>query len=170
VSFYSRDIIRRVREQQENPAVGPEVSAPLLASIPPDAPMDDATITVWNGERWVDFEHWRYNRPVPLEDPPTDAGPAIPVAAECVAGVCGERRICLIKDGERWLMVVGSRKASRRRKDFATPFLAHAIRTAEAWYGAPRDGWRAENRDEKGIHEAASVPPQDPDHAEGARE
>jgi len=49
VSFYSRDIIRRVREEQANPTASPEASPALLAAIPPDAPMDDATITVWNG-------------------------------------------------------------------------------------------------------------------------
>jgi hypothetical protein len=170
VSFYSRDIIRRVREEQENPTATPEASPPLLAAIPPEAPMDDATITVWDGERWLDYAQWRRSHPVAREDPPADARLAIPAETVCVAGACGERRICLIKDGERWLLFAGARKAGGRRKDFATPFLAHAIRTAEAWHGAPRDGWRAENRDEKGIHEAARVPPQNPDHAEGARE
>jgi hypothetical protein len=170
VSFYSRDIIRRVREEQENPTASSQASPAPLAAIPADAPMDYATITVWNGERWVDYERWCPSRPVAREDPPTDAASAIPAEAVCVVGACGERRICLIKDGERWLLFVGSRKAGRRRKGFATPFLAHAIRTAETWYGAPSDGWRAENRDEKGIHEAASVPPQDSDHAESARE
>jgi hypothetical protein len=170
VSFYSRDIIRRVREEQANPTASPEASPALLAAIPPDAPMDDATITVWNGERWVDYEQWFCSRPVAREDSPAEAASAIHTDAVYVGGVCGERRIWLIKDGQRWLLFVGSRKAGGRRRDFATPFLAHAIRTAEAWYGAPRDGWRAENRDEKGIYEAASVPPQNPDHAEGARE
>jgi hypothetical protein len=132
--------------------------------------MDGATITVWNGERWVDYAPWFSCRPVARESLPAESSPAVPADAVCVAGACGERRIWLIKDGQRWLMFVGSRKAGARRKDFASPFLAHAIRTAEQWYGAPRDGWRTENRDEKGIHEAASVPPQDPDHAGGARE
>ena len=170
MSFYSRDIIRRVREEQENPAATPETPPVLLAAIPPDAPMDDATITVWNGETWVDYGQWRRSRPVAREDPTADAMPAISLEAVCVVGACSERRIWLMKDGQRWLMFVGSRKAGGRIKDFATPFLAHAIRTAEASYGAPRGGWRAENRDEKGIHEAAGVPPQDPDYAEGARE
>jgi hypothetical protein len=169
VSFYSRDIIRRVREEQENPTATPEASPTLLAAIPADAPVDDATITAWNGERWVEYEQWRPS-PLAPKDPPTETGPPTPGEAVCVAGACGERPIWLIRSGERWLMFVGSRKSGGRRRDFATPFLAHAIRTAEAWYGAPRDGWRAENRDEKGIHEAASVPPQNPDHAEGARE
>jgi hypothetical protein len=170
VSFYSRDIIRRVRQQEENPTAGQPVPATQLAAIPPEARMDDATITVWNGEGWVDYEQWRRSRQVVRQDRPAECGSAIPAEAACVAGACGDRRIWLVKLGERCLMFVDSRKAGGRRKDFATLFLAHAIRTAETWYGAPRDGWRAENRDEKGIHEAASVPPQDPDHAQAARE
>jgi hypothetical protein len=132
--------------------------------------MDDAMIVVWNGKRWMAYEPWLATAPLVREEPPAQSARTIPADAVCVAGVCGEQRIWLIKDGERWLLMVGSRKASGRRRDFASPFLAHAIRTAEAWYGAPRDGWRGENREAKGIHEAASVPPQDPDHAEAARE
>jgi hypothetical protein len=41
-------------------------------------------------------------------------------------------------------MFAGSRGASGRRKDFASPYLEHAMRTAELWYGMPAEGWRAE--------------------------
>jgi hypothetical protein len=27
-------------------------------------------------------------------------------------------------------------------KDFASPYLAHAVRTAEAWYGPAAGGWQ----------------------------
>jgi len=52
----------------------------------------------------------------------------------------------LAKEGERWLIYVGEIRVSNRRKDFASPFLAHAVRTAEAWYGVPAAGWHAEVR------------------------
>jgi hypothetical protein len=37
-------------------------------------------------------------------------------------------------------------KAGSRRRDFASPFVEHAMRTAEAWYGPPASGWRPETR------------------------
>jgi hypothetical protein len=54
--------------------------------------------------------------------------------------------IRLMKDGERWLMFTRPGSAWRRRKDFASPFLEHAVRTAEQWYGAPAEGWRLDKR------------------------
>lgn len=156
MSFYSRDIIRRVREREQDPAASETALAPTLASIPAEAPMDDATITVWNGERWVAYDQWRRTRAFQREAAPADPAPLFPANAVCVTGVCGERRVWLSKDGERWLMFVGSRKARGRRRDFATPFLAHAIRTAEAWYGAPRAGWRAEDEKAEAGNQGSS--------------
>jgi hypothetical protein len=52
--------------------------------------------------------------------------------------------VWLVRDRDRWLMFAGSRAAGGRRKDFASPFLEHAMRTAEFWYGVPATGWRAE--------------------------
>ena len=71
-------------------------------------------------------------------------GPQIPPEAVCVTATCGGTRVWLVRDRDRWLMFAGSRTASGRRKDFASPFLEHAMRTAEFWYGAPANGWRAE--------------------------
>ena len=36
----------------------------MLEQIPPDAAMDDATITVWNGERWVAYDTWLATKPI----------------------------------------------------------------------------------------------------------
>ena len=105
--------------------------------------MDDATITAWNGERFVAYDKWRATAPVTREEMPGGA-PAIPVDATCVAGECAGNRVWLVRDGERWLMFAGSRAAGGRRKNFASPFLAHAVRTAESWYGVPTGGWRVE--------------------------
>ena len=51
---YGREALRRLREQQEA-AVREPMQPSLLEQIPPDAPMDDATLTVWNGERFVAY-------------------------------------------------------------------------------------------------------------------
>lgn len=138
-SPYGREALRRFREQRAHAAQEPARQASLLDQIPPDAPMDDATITVWNGERFVAYDKWRATMPVAREEMPAGA-PAIPVDATCVAAECGCNRVWLVRDGERWLMFAGPRTAAGRRRDFASPFLAHAIRTAEQWYGAPVAG------------------------------
>lgn len=41
----------------------------------------------------------------------------------------------------RWLMWVTRNGKRQRRRDFASPFLEHARRTAEHWYGVPVGGW-----------------------------
>lgn len=63
---------------------------------------------------------------------------------------CGDTRVWIVKDGERWLMYAGSRQPDSRRKDFASPFRNHAMQTAEYWYGPPREGWQAEKHVAKG--------------------
>jgi hypothetical protein len=105
--------------------------------------MDDATITAWTGERFMAYQDWMAIRPVAIEEKQPGAD-CIPADASCVAGKCGGTRVWLVRDGDRWLMFVGSHNASSRRRDFASPFLAHAMRTAELWYGAPVTDWRAE--------------------------
>jgi hypothetical protein len=135
---YSREALRRFREERKEPKR--ELS--ILEQVPPDAPADDAVLTVWNGERFIAWEKWLATAPIVIEN--RAAGPVIPVDAECVSADCGGTRVWLARDGDRWLMFAGSRKS--RRKDFASPFLEHAIRTAEQWYGAARDGWQVEKR------------------------
>jgi hypothetical protein len=71
-------------------------------------------------------------------------GPQIPPDAACVNAICGGTRVWLVRDGDRWLMFAGARTANGRRKDFASPYLEHAIRTAEYWYGPAARGWRTE--------------------------
>jgi hypothetical protein len=168
-SVYGTEALRRMRELQEQAVQEPERQPSLLEQIPPDAPMADATVTVWHGDRFVAYGKRLATTPLAdVEKQPEDKT-AIPVDADCVAGDCGGARIWLVKEGERWLMYVGSRRSARRR-DFATPYLGHAIRTAGQWYGAPGGGWRAEKgRDAKkpGTREAADLPPQDSTTEEG---
>jgi hypothetical protein len=44
----------------------------------------------------------------------------------------------------RWSMYASNGGRANKRKDFASPFLEHAKRTAELWYGEPIDGWKEE--------------------------
>ncbi len=135
---YSLDAWRRFREQKERP--GKPAGAPPatnLADIPADAEMDDGiVIGFWNGERFVSREKWLATAPITVD--PKPAATALPEAAVYRA-TCGKTPIWLRRDGGRWLMFAETRKS--RRSDFASPFLEHAICTAEAWYGPAADGW-----------------------------
>ena len=64
---YGREALRRLRQQQMQK---PESQASLLEQIPPDAAMDDATIAVWNGERWVAYNSWLATAPITCEESP----------------------------------------------------------------------------------------------------
>ena len=166
--IYGSEAARQFRERQAQVAMEPERQPSLLAQIRADAPMDDATLTVWNGARFVAYEKWLATAPIVREaNRPATGAAAIPAHTTCVAGVCGGTPVWLVKDGDRWLMHAGSRTGGGRRRDFASPFLGHAIRTAEQWYGGP-GGWRAEARD--GKTKAADLSPQDSTDEEGAGE
>ena len=159
--MYGREALRRLRERQAA-RKQPALQTSLLDEIPADAPMDDVTLTVWNGERFVAYDKWLATAPIVRVDEHTEgAAGAIPANATCVTGECSGVKVWLVRDGERWLMHVGSRKPSGRRRDFATPYLAHAIRTAEQWYGASRLGWRAEKGSDGLASKTADLPSQD---------
>ncbi len=149
MSVYGREALRRLRERQQEAVATveePRDEGCALIDVPADAPMDDAVLTVWNGERFVAYDRWRASASIVREEKRPEDKPAIPAGANCVSGECGGIRIWLVKDGARWSMWVGSKTAGRRR-DFATPYLDHAIRTAEQWYGASVCGWRAEGNE-----------------------
>lgn len=166
---YGREALRRMREQQERAVQEPESQPSLLEMVSPDAPTDEATVTVWNGDRFVAYDKWLATAPVAIEEPVQVGVCTMFAGATYVVGDCGATRVWLVKDGGRWLMYVGSRKASARRRDFATPYLGHAIRTTEQWYGAADGGWRAEKGcDGKGPNQAADLPPQNSTDEEGA--
>jgi hypothetical protein len=68
--MYGREELRQFRERQERAAREPERQPSLLEQIPADAPMDDATLTVWNGVRWVAYEKWLATAPIVRDDAP----------------------------------------------------------------------------------------------------
>ena len=135
---YGREALRRFREQQQKPAEEPSDKT----TPPPAAPMDDATLSVWNGERFVAYEKWLATAPLAIDE--VQKPSAFPPGVNCVAGTCGGIRIWVVRDGDRWLIFASTRSAGGRRRDFASPFLSHAIRTAEEWNGVPAGGWREE--------------------------
>lgn len=135
---YSLAAWQKYREEQAQPSR--EESAPLtLAGIPADAEMDDGiVIGFWNGERFVSWKKWLAKAPILR----AESAPALPEDARRVTAVCGQTRVWLAREGDRWLMYAGSRQS--RRRDFASPYLAHAQRTAEAWYGPAIGCWQVE--------------------------
>jgi hypothetical protein len=134
---YSLDAWRRFRESRDTKGEPPPRHG--LADIPADAEMDEGIVLgCWNGKRFVSWEKWLATAPINRDAAPE---PFISTDAPCVTATCGGTRVWLVRDGDRWLMYAGTR--SSRRKDFASPFLNHAQRTAEAWYGSPEKGWFA---------------------------
>jgi hypothetical protein len=136
---YSLAAWRRYREEHERPKR--ETPAELtLADIPADAEMDEGIVLgCLNGERFVSWEKWLTTAPLMVDPAPQSS--ALPDAAAYRA-TCGSTPVWLRKDGDRWLMFAGTQKS--RRRDFASPFLEHAIRTAEDWYGPAAGGWQVE--------------------------
>jgi hypothetical protein len=69
VRFYSRDAIRKVREERERRDTNPKRVALSLADVPVDAEYEDpdAVLHVWNGEKWIPWEKWRATAPIARE-------------------------------------------------------------------------------------------------------
>jgi hypothetical protein len=135
---YSLEAWRRFQEQRDRQSESP--STPTLADIPADAEMDDGIVLgCWNGKRFVSWEKWLATAPIKREPQPGEH--PIPADATTVSATCGSTRVWRVREGDRWQMFAGTRSA--RRKDFASPFLNHAQRTAEAWYGPAGKGWAA---------------------------
>jgi hypothetical protein len=64
------------------------------------------------------------------------------------SAVCGKQHVTLVRDqgkGGRWSILVGCTKRNFRRHDFSSPFVQHAMRTAEEWFGEPKGAWREES-------------------------
>lgn len=145
MSLYGLEALLRLRERQEAQGDSDRTPHSVFEEVPLNAVEDDAALTVWNGERFVAWEKWWAAAPIESGDP-EQLQPVVPVDADCISADCGDTRIWLKRDGERWLMFAGGRRARNRLKDFASPYVEHAIRTAETWFGAPAGGWRSEEK------------------------
>ena len=143
--FYSRAAMREAREKRDARVGDSQLRAISLSDVPADAAYEDeaAVLHVWADDKFVPYAKWLASAPISVESVAIGET-AVPVNAKCLVGDCNGIRVWLVRDGERWLMHAGSRGTGGRRRDFASPFLGHAIRTAEFWYGAPATGWRAE--------------------------
>ena len=166
---YGREALRRLREEQARPALEPVSTLSVLDQAPPDAPMDDATLTFWNGERFIAYERWLANQPLVTEEQRESSVPLIPTDATCVVGDCGRTRVWLVKKGQHWTIFANSCGGGRRR-GFNSPTMESVIRAAEQRYGSPDAGWRVEaRRDAKGAttNETADLSSQDSADQEG---
>jgi hypothetical protein len=168
-AVYGRAALQRLREKQAHEAADDRPRS-ALDEVPVDAEIEcpDEALHAWDAEkqRWVPWRKWLATTPIAREDaPPPPSG--FPPETECVAGLGGERRIWLARDGDRWLMYAGSVRPANRRRDFASPCLRHAMQTAEEWYGAAADGWRAENRSHGKRKTPAGLPAEDSTNEDG---
>jgi hypothetical protein len=78
--IYGREALRQYREQEQAAEDRQAGEADLLSQIPADTPMDDATLTVWNGARWVAWEKWLATAPIITDDPSPRESKAAPAA------------------------------------------------------------------------------------------
>jgi hypothetical protein len=138
---YSLEAWRAFQDQREPLPNAP--SPAIVPDIPTDASMDEGVVLgCWNGERFVSWETWRTSTPVEREaHVPSER---VGASARCVTALCGCTQVWLVRDGGRWFMFEGSHRPESRRRDFASPFLVHAQRTAEAWYGFSAAGFHEE--------------------------
>lgn len=68
--IYGVEALRKLRERQAAAQEEPRQRS-LLEEIPPEAPMADVTITVWDGREFVPFDaKWLASRPVATEEHP----------------------------------------------------------------------------------------------------
>ena len=171
---YGREALRRLRDQQARRAADPESAASPMDGVPANAEYEspDDVLHAWDGQKWIPWRKWLVTAATSHDEPGPESSRQVADAdAGCVAGSCDGARIVLAKEGERWLIYVGALRLANRRKDFGSPFLAHAVRTAEAWYGVPAGGWHAEVRADGKQKPTSGVPAENsPAHeADGER-
>lgn len=132
----------RQRKERKQKLPQPE---PDCSEVPGDAATDGTPpASICDGKRYTPEEWiWHHVIQVPVKPEPD-------YKCSVHGADCGDTRVWIVKDGSRWLMYAGSRRADSRRTDFASPFLNHAMPTAEHGYGPPRDGWHAEKHAAKG--------------------
>ncbi len=95
-------------------------------------------------ERAIPWRQWFATAPLEIDQEAAKLAAHREDSADVYVGNCGRTPVWLVRQGPRWLMFAGFHRPDSRRKDFVSPSLDHAKRTAEAWYGPARDGWRAE--------------------------
>jgi len=133
---YSLEAWRRFRAQKE---------------LPQPAPQPES------GERAIPWRQWFATVPLETDQEAAKLAAHRDDSADIYAANCGGTPVWLVRQGPRWLMFAGSRQLESRRRDFASPSLDHSKRTAEAWYGLPKDCWRAEGPSRKPRRSTAAA-------------
>jgi hypothetical protein len=78
--IYGREALRQYREQEPATDGRQARNVDLLSQVPADAPMDDAVLTVWNGERFVAWDKWLATAPLIVEQQQPQESKAAPAA------------------------------------------------------------------------------------------
>lgn len=121
--MYSRRNLDHVRRHETAASPAESVAVDWAAELDrPTMTWDEAVIGSLR-------DHLAQNPPQPVPPEPTET-----------VATCGTTKVWLVREAERWEMYAGNRKRGRRT-DFASPWLRHAIETAEDWYGPAPRGW-----------------------------
>lgn len=78
--IYGREALRQYREQEQGAEEHQAREGDLMSQIPIDAPIDNATLTVWNGGRFVAWDRWLATAPLIVEQLPPQELKAAPAA------------------------------------------------------------------------------------------
>lgn len=155
IPFYSRAALLKDRsERGTTPSQPIPMTAPVDASAPAwvsaDAPYvePEKTIHVFDAKTKRFIPHKMWLATVHIERDPAPVKRVPDGMASCLIAVCGRTEVWLVNEAGTWRMFAYTSDSStrQRRPDFASPFLEHAIRTADLWYGPPADRWREEER------------------------
>jgi hypothetical protein len=138
---YSLEALRRLRESKQ-----PLAQPKSQQSDPPTIPWRE-----WFATAGIEVDPAAAKVTAPQDD-----------SAGVYTAFCRDAAVWLVRQGSRWVMFAGSRRPEFRRRDFASPSLEHAKRTAETWYGPAPDGWRAEGPPRR-VRRSTEVVEADPD-------
>ena len=83
-------------------------------------------------ERTIPWRQWFATAPLEIDPEAAKLAAHRDDSADIYVADCGGTPVWIVRQGPRWLMFAGSRRPESRRKDFASPSLDHAKRTAEA--------------------------------------
>lgn len=76
MTVYGCEALRRLREQQAH-AADQRHQTSLLELVPADAPMEDTTLTIWTGERFVAYDKWLATALLVVQEQSQEEQPAV---------------------------------------------------------------------------------------------
>ncbi len=126
------------------------------------APRQQPQASAGSEPRTIPWREWFATEGIEVDPAAAEVTARQDDSAGVYTAVCRDAAVWLVRQGSRWVMFARSRRPECRRRDFASPSLDHAKRTAEAWYGPAPDGWRPEGPPRR-VRRAAEVVEADPD-------